>query len=128
MPKNEQRKDDRDSLLLLAGMRLSDQGETLRIKLRNLSKGGMMAECPVHVECGDALTVDLRHIGWVGGTVTWANANRFGIAFNRQIDCKAVRPPMAISDDVPEMCVRRPRVAANSLPRRPDMSGLRRIS
>jgi hypothetical protein len=123
----EQRRDERDSLFLLAAMRLADQAETLRIKVRNLSRGGMMAECPVHVERGERLHIDLRNVGWIGGTVTWVLENRFGVAFDREIDCKAVRQPVASSDDVPEMCVRRPLVGALESPPQPEPGNLRWI-
>lgn len=122
-----QRRDDRDSLFLLAVMRLADQAETLRIKVRNLSPGGMMAECPVHTLCGERLMIDLRNVGWVSGRVTWVIENRFGVAFDRQIDCKAVRQPVIARDEIPEMCVRRPLFGASEPPPQPEPGNLRRI-
>ncbi len=117
----------RDSLFLSATMRLSNQSETLRIRVRNLSAGGMMAECPVHVECGDRLMTDLRNVGWVSGSVAWVFENRFGVTFDNQIDCKAVRRPINAGDAEPEMRVRRPLAVPSAPPPEPEESNLRRI-
>lgn len=81
----------RDSLFLLAQVRLDGREETFRIKVRNLSAGGMMAEGDVPVVRGGLVMVDLRNIGQVGGTVAWTQGNRFGIAFVDEIDPKLAR-------------------------------------
>lgn len=109
----EQRKDNRDSLFLWATMRLAGQTESPRIKVRNLSSCGMMAQSPVHVACGERVVIELRNIGWVGGNVTWAGEGRFGIVFEHGIDCKAVRQIVPVTDEVADMCVRRPLVRAS---------------
>lgn len=98
---NTRRREARDSLFLLAGMRMAGQAETLRVKIRNLSKGGMMAECPVRAVCGEPLTIDLRNVGWISGRVSWVVENRFGVVFDREIDCKAVRQPDTTPSEVP---------------------------
>jgi hypothetical protein len=121
----EQRKGLRDSLFMLAWIRLADQEEKLRIRVRNLSPRGMLAECPVHTQCGERLMIDLRNVGWVGGTVSWVMENRFGVVFDREIECRAVRQPVTAGDDVPEMCVRRPLAGEPISPSEP--GNLRRI-
>ena len=82
---------DRDSLFLLAQLRLNGEDRTYRVKVRNLSAGGMMAEGDVKVARGTLLEVELRNLGWVEGTVAWKQDNRFGIAFVEDIDPKRAR-------------------------------------
>ncbi len=120
---NQPRGAERDSLLLLATMRLGDQAETQRIKVRNLSPGGMMGEGPVRTSCGERLAIDLRNVGWISGTVAWVMENRFGVVFDRQIDCKAVRQPVTGAANVPELYVPRPPAAISE----PEPGNLRRI-
>lgn len=91
---------DRDSLFLLAQLRL-DGGEMVhRVKVRNLSAGGMMAEGDVPANRGMRVQVELRNIGWVDGTVAWKQDERFGIAFVDEIDPKAARAPVKGSTTV----------------------------
>ena len=112
----ETRQIQRDSLFLLANIRLNGQGRLHRLKVRNLSAGGMMAEGPVRVAHGDSLQVELRNIGWVEGSVAWVQDDRFGIAFQYDVDPhlararpeasetnapRFVRPPLPASDPVP---------------------------
>ena len=84
----------RDSLFLLSTLRLDGEERLNRIKVRNLSAGGMMAEGPVRVRRGTLVHVDLRNVGWVMGSVAWVQDNRFGVAFADEIDPKLVRQPI----------------------------------
>lgn len=77
---------NRDSLFLLAQVRVDGQDEVCRVKVRNLSAGGMMAEGPIKVARGALIHVELRNLGWVEGSVAWKQDNRFGIAFVDEID------------------------------------------
>jgi prepilin-type processing-associated H-X9-DG protein len=86
---------NRDSLFLLAQLRVDGQPGTTRVKVRNLSAGGMMAEGEAKVVRGTLVAVELRNIGWVDGSVAWRQDNRFGIAFVDEIDPAAVRAPGA---------------------------------
>jgi PilZ domain len=82
----ETRHVNRDSLFLLAQLRLVGHDNPYRVKVRNLSAGGMMAEGAVHVQRGQQVSVELRNIGWVDGVVAWKQDERFGIAFLDEID------------------------------------------
>ena len=82
---------NRDSLFLLAQLRVDGQDAVHRVKVRNLSAGGMMAEGEVKVMRGALVMVELRNIGWVEGSVAWKQDNRFGIAFVEEIDPVVVR-------------------------------------
>jgi hypothetical protein len=82
---------DRDSLFLLAQLRVDGRDGLYRVKVRNLSAGGMMAEGDVKVMRGALVEVELRNLGWIEGTVAWKQDNRFGIAFVEEIDPKRAR-------------------------------------
>jgi hypothetical protein len=91
----ETRQKERDSLLLMASLRLGGGASLYPVKVRNLSAGGMMAEGEAPVEHGSLVTVQLRHIGPVEGSVAWVQENRFGVAFTDAIDPKLARAPVA---------------------------------
>jgi len=91
MGDTDQRHLNRDSLFVMAGLRLGGTDEEHRIKVRNLSSGGLMAEAPLRVARGMPLEVEVRNIGWVAGSVAWVQDNRFGIAFAEEIDARAAR-------------------------------------
>jgi len=95
----ETRQVNRDSLFLLAQLRVDGDGPEHRVKIRNLSAGGAMAEGEVRVLRGAQVSVELRNIGWVEGSVAWKQDNRFGIAFTHEIDPKLVRSPVTTGVD-----------------------------
>ncbi|MDE2562110.1 MAG: PilZ domain-containing protein [Sphingomonadales bacterium] len=84
----------RDSLFLMADLRLGQAEGEHKVKVRNLSAGGMMAEGPVKVTRGAPVQVNLRNLGWVDGVVAWIQDNRFGIAFVEDVDPKSARAPV----------------------------------
>jgi hypothetical protein len=90
---------NRDSLFLLAQVRVDGQDSVSRVKVRNLSAGGMMAEGDSKVVRGSLVAVELRNIGWVEGSVAWTQDNRFGIAFVDEIDPTVARAPGASTGD-----------------------------
>ncbi len=90
----ETRQVDRDSLFLMAEIRVDGGDQSHRVKVRNLSAGGMMAEGDVRVSRGALVIVNLRNIGDVEGSVAWTQDNRFGIAFVEEIDPKLARAPI----------------------------------
>ena len=87
----------------MADLRLAGQDGEHRVKVRNLSAGGMMAEGSVKVARGNKLDINLRNIGWVEGFVAWVQENRFGIAFAHDIEPKVAREPLptTASDSAP---------------------------
>jgi hypothetical protein len=102
MDGSENRQIARDSLFVLAGMRVDNLPLEHRIKVRNLSDGGMMGEGAVRVRRGSAVAVNLRNIGWVQGSVAWVQDNRFGVAFNDPIDPRLARlRPYSEEDPAP---------------------------
>ncbi len=97
----ETRSVTRDSLFLLANVRVEQQSEDHRVRVRNLSDGGMMAEGDMYVQRGDRLAIELRNIGKIPGSVAWVQDNRFGIAFDNEIDSQRARNPVQQDDNAP---------------------------
>lgn len=87
------RSDSRDSLFLLASITVEQQDEVHRVRVRNLSDGGMMGEGQAKVVRGNRLLIELRNVGKVDGTVAWVQDDRFGVAFDEEIDSAAARAP-----------------------------------
>jgi len=87
----------------MADLRLEGQAGDHRVKVRNLSARGMMAEGTVRVASGAGVEVNLRSLGWVPGRVAWIQDNRFGIAFLDEVDPREVRatPPPSVGDHTP---------------------------
>ncbi|WP_252259142.1 MAG: PilZ domain-containing protein [Erythrobacter sp.] len=89
----ETRSDSRDSLFLLASVRVEQESEEHRVRVRNLSDGGMMGEGPLRVQRGNRVEIELRNIGRIGGSIAWVQDQRFGIAFDEEIDSQLARKP-----------------------------------
>lgn len=111
MGNNEHRQIARDSLFVMAELRVDGLPGEHRVRVRNLSAGGMMAEGPLVVQRGQMITIKLRNLGWVEGSVAWVQDSRFGIAFRTEIDPKIARAP-AISHDSDAELRRRLRAGA----------------
>ena len=87
----ETRHTNRDSMFLMAGLATEGQAEPVRVRVRNLSPTGMMAEGEFEIERGARVTIELRNIGKVKGSVAWVHAERIGIAFDEEIEPRMVR-------------------------------------
>jgi len=88
----------RDSLFLLAEIRIEQGTETHRVRVRNLSDGGMMGEGNLRVQRGHRLVIELRNIGAINGSVAWVQDDRFGVAFDDEIDSQKARGPLQAND------------------------------
>ncbi|QGN54653.1 PilZ domain-containing protein [Novosphingobium sp. Gsoil 351] len=94
MADDDHRHLSRDSLFLMAELRLPGEETLGRVKVRNLSAGGMMAEGAVKAVRGTLIEVNIRNVGWVGGAIAWVQGDRCGIAFNDDIDPLVARAPV----------------------------------
>lgn len=94
----ETRSVSRDSLLLLADIQVEQDEKTHRIRVRNLSNGGMMGEGNLRVKRGNRLSIELRNVGRIAGTVAWVQDDRFGIAFDEEIDAQLARKPQQVAE------------------------------
>lgn len=99
MNEGDNRQVSRDSLFLMADLRVDGLDGEYRIKVRNLSPGGMMGEGRVRVVRGAIVDVNIRNVGWVAGSVAWVQDDRFGIAFREDIDPKLARATLSVAED-----------------------------
>ena len=86
MDMTERRQVMRESLDILADVRIDGIPGAQRIGLRNVSAGGLMADGLVHSRRGQLVWIDLRGLGWVEGTIAWVQGNRCGVAFHKAMD------------------------------------------
>nr|WP_298924975.1 PilZ domain-containing protein [uncultured Erythrobacter sp.] len=94
----ETRTVSRDSLFLLASIRVEQDSDVHKVRVRNLSDGGMMGEGNLRVKRGNRLEIELRNVGKIEGSVAWVQDNRFGIAFDDEIDSTQARKPKVEMD------------------------------
>ncbi len=120
MGANEHRQIARDSLFLSAELRIDGVEGEHKVRVRNLSAGGLMGDGGPPVQRGVLVWVNLRNIGWVEGSVAWVQDNRYGIAFRNEIDPKLARAPISVGEGPPRY-VRPP------LPVGGDLGALRKI-
>ena len=105
MADNDHRQLSRDSLFLMAELRLPGadacpgQEALGRVKVRNLSAGGMMAEGTIKAVRGTLVEVSIRNLGWVEGAIAWVQGDRCGIAFSEDIDPMIARAPLVTGED-----------------------------
>ncbi len=121
----ETRSVTRDSLFLLAIVRVEQQDDEHRVRVRNLSDGGMMAEGNMFVQRGNRLEIEMRNIGKVPGSVAWVQDNRFGIAFDTEIDSQRARIP-TLKDDNPAATIIQSSWQHRA-PNTPDPKALRKV-
>jgi len=67
-------------------------GETMEVKLRNISSMGAQVECPASVAPGMTVVIDIVGVGPVAGIVRWAQAGKFGVHFGEQFDLGRLAP------------------------------------
>jgi PilZ domain len=125
MGENEHRQIERDSLFVLADLRVDGLEGEHRIRVRNLSSGGLMAEAPLKVQRGQVVWTNVRNTGWVEGSVAWVQDSRFGIAFRDEIDPR-IACAASPGGEVPEFTVRRPLYSGRS-DKSPPGAGVRKI-
>ena len=123
MGDSDNRQITRDSLFIMAELRLDGQDTEHRVKVRNLSSGGLMAESDLRVARGTVVWISLRNVGWIEGSVAWIQENRFGIAFRDEVDSRIVRANQ-VAQQMPDAMIL-PRRFAAPLP--PDAGKVRKI-
>jgi PilZ domain len=83
----------RDSLFLSADVRVDGAAQSVTVRVRNLSSGGMMIDANSAFRTGSLLVADLRGIGEITGSIAWLAEGRAGVAFDREIDPQLARMP-----------------------------------
>ena len=103
----------RDSLFMIAQLRLKDETASIDVRVRNLSPGGLMIELDRMLDTGTAVALEMRGLGEITGTVAWYTRGRAGIALDAEIDPKRVRMPVGGGSSTPDyakpLLVNRPR-------------------
>jgi hypothetical protein len=91
----ETRDKSRESIFLGAVISLGNQRQSLNVRVRNISSGGMMIDLAGPQPKGLAVVAEMKGIGEVRGRIAWSTENRAGIAFDRTVDPKLARhtPP-----------------------------------
>ena len=87
----------RDSLFLMARLRLGDEAGIREVRVRNLSERGLMLELDKVVAIATPVQLDLRGIGDVTGKVAWCTEGRIGVALDSPIDPKKARKSVGVS-------------------------------
>jgi hypothetical protein len=108
MGENDHRQIPRDSLFVMAELRIDGGGGDHRVRVRNLSPGGLMAEGNVRVLLGQVIWINLRNLGWTEGSVAWVQENRFGVAFREEVDPRMVMAGTGQQVSQPDLVVNRP--------------------
>ena len=85
----------RNSFFLQAQICVCANGREFAVRVRNLSPGGMMADCDRPLAVGDRVEVEVRGVERVKGIVAWVGAGRIGISFDTAIDPNQARKPVA---------------------------------
>src|SRR5688572_3691576 len=67
------------------------------VRLRNISSGGALIECPVNLPSGVVVYLELERIGRLAATVSWSRGNQAGLAFEEAFDV------LRLSSAVPEV-------------------------
>jgi hypothetical protein len=99
-------RDPRRSVLLQAIVTAEASGSSAA-RVRNISRGGVMAECRFRGNVGDRVEIALRGHGELTGSVAWMRSDRIGVMFDDPVDPEIVlrRRPSA---GEPENTVPRP--------------------
>ncbi len=100
MDAESSRRDERDSVLVLAHIRPEDGSSgSIAARVRNVSSGGLMAQAPEQYRPGLRIEIELDGIGVMKGVVAWSEAGRIGIAFDHPIDKSHTRKPGPSRDE-----------------------------
>jgi hypothetical protein len=105
----------RTAVLLSGFIRRAGSRNRMPITIRNISTGGLMAECAYPPRIDEKVEIELRQLGIVAGKVRWGQGGRIGIEFEGPIDPALVmnkqqRSPVLF--EMPAMDTRRPGVVS----------------
>ena len=63
-------------------------------RVRDISSGGMMADCITPVATGAQVAISLRGLGDLTGSIAWATCDRIGVLFDQPVDpSRVLRAP-----------------------------------
>lgn len=93
------RQPPRQAMLQPARLWLQGDVEDRKVRLRNLSPGGVMVDCAAVREPGTPVSLSMDGLGTVAGKVAWCTAGRMGIAFDTPVDPALARDGIALVGD-----------------------------
>lgn len=76
--------------MLMANVQMAGWPEQ-RVRVRDISAGGLKVNVEVKPATGAAVHIELPGLGWVAGTVVWANERAFGVHFAHPVEAVAAR-------------------------------------
>jgi len=89
-----QRSAPRTSMFLQASILCMASGETHALRVRNISSGGLMAECAHDFATGDRVELDVRGVGKQAGQIAWTGHGKLGVSFDDPINPALARRPV----------------------------------
>jgi len=84
-PGSSESREPRASRLLSCEMQLQD-GAVIKIRVRNISSGGLGGRADGPIDAWQSVQVRLPGIGAVAGKVAWVRQDQFGVQFDTAID------------------------------------------
>ena len=121
----------RHGLIRKASVRWDEHA--MDVRLRNISTGGALLECPRGLPPGTTVILNLPGCGDLGAEVRWTNMDRMGVRFAEQFDLRKLSPSKRAGHAVPVLkpeylnteqaadspwAARTDRLRASDLPRR----------
>lgn len=109
----ETRHIERESLLILAELQCASLHGRQSIRVRNLSRSGLMGSGSMAVTRGERVTVHIRGAEPIAGIIAWVQDDRFGVGFEDDVDCdriKAAYSQAGAGRDSAGMIVERPQL------------------
>ncbi len=87
----ETRNRTRESLFMFANVQPDGVARMHRVRVRNLSSSGMMGVGNLLLVRGARLTIQFRNMVPFSGHVAWVQGERFGVAFDEEIDSEQLK-------------------------------------
>ena len=87
----ETRQIARESLLLFAELQYNGGQDRQRIRVRNLSRSGLMGSGTMAVTRGTRVTVHIRGVEPIAGIIAWIQDDRFGVGFEDEVDSERIK-------------------------------------
>jgi hypothetical protein len=106
-------REHRYAVMLRGSIRRAHSGNRLPAKIRNISAGGLLAECGYPARDGDLVEIDIPRLGPVLGHIRWGSGGMVGIEFDGPIDPTRAWVKMQKSEvlyEMPNISSKRPGV------------------
>jgi hypothetical protein len=81
-------------MFLQASILCMASGESYALRVRNISSGGLMAECAHDFAPGDRVELEVRGVGKQAGQIAWAGHGKLGVSFDDPINPALARRPV----------------------------------